>query len=335
MLKQDNINEQVAKNTSSHDYAEKVSYKFKQDNINEQAAKNTGIYDYTKKANPKLAKILPLVFPADLYSEKKTSIITLEASNEINTPYTATTPNLLANFVRIQGGDKQFLKAKATSNLFYVITGTGKVLSQFGTLKFKKGDVFTFPNNEGLEIENIANEHIVLYWVCDEPLLNYLGAVPSGNQISPKYYDNDKMVATVQSISDKDDGTKNRTGILLANDYTEKLGTFTLSSILWSLLNVLPANQMQKAHRHNSIALDLCVYAPSQGEVYTAMGPELDDKGNIKKPIRCKWKSGSVFITPPGWWHSHHNETNESAWVLPVQDAGLYTYQRTLDIRFT
>jgi len=39
-------------------------------------------------------------------------------------------------------------------------------------------------------------------------------------------------------------------------------------------------------------------------------------------------------VTPPGWWHSHHNETGEPALVLPVQDAGLYTYQRTLDIRY-
>ena len=33
--------------------------------------------------------------------------------------------------------------------------------------------------------------------------------------------------------------------------------------------------------------------------------------------------------------HSHHNETNTPAWVLPIQDAGLYTHQRTLDICFS
>ena len=42
----------------------------------------------------------------------------------------------------------------------------------------------------------------------------------------------------------------------------------------------------------------------------------------------------SFAVTPPGWWHSHHNESGESAWVLPIQDAGLFTHQRTLDIRF-
>ena len=58
------------------------------------------------------------------------------------------------------------------------------------------------------------------------------------------------------------------------------------------------------------------------------------EKGEIINPIRCDWQSGGVFITPAGWWHSHHNESDKTAWVLPMQDAGLYTHQRTLDIRF-
>ena len=49
---------------------------------------------------------------------------------------------------------------------------------------------------------------------------------------------------------------------------------------------------------------------------------------------RAVWETGAMFVTPPGWWHSHHNESTEDAYVLPVQDAGLYTHQRTLDIRF-
>jgi hypothetical protein len=60
------------------------------------------------------------------------------------------------------------------------------------------------------------------------------------------------------------------------------------------------------------------------------MGPELDLTGKIIDPIRCDWRAGCMFVTPPGWWHSHHNESEEEAWVLPMQDAGLYTYQRTL-----
>ena len=29
--------------------------------------------------------------------------------------------------------------------------------------------------------------------------------------------------------------------------------------------------------------------------------------------------TGGTFVTPPGWWHSHHNDSDEDAWVLPMQ----------------
>lgn len=47
-----------------------------------------------------------------------------------------------------------------------------------------------------------------------------------------------------------------------------------------------------------------------------------------------QWASGAAFITPPGMWHSHHNESDADAYVIPIQDAGLQTYLRSLDIRF-
>ncbi|HXZ06961.1 MAG TPA: hypothetical protein VEI25_02790 [Paraburkholderia sp.] len=39
-------------------------------------------------------------------------------------------------------------------------------------------------------------------------------------------------------------------------------------------------------------------------------------------------------MTPPGYWHAHFNETDDNAYVIPIQDAGLQTWLRTLDIRF-
>ena len=125
--------------------------------------------------------------------------------------------------------------------------------------------------------------------------------------------------------------SKNRLGVLLGNIQFDK-STKTLTHVLWSLLNSIPGNSVQRPHRHNSVALDLCVSA-SPG-VYTLMGRDIDSEGNIINPIKCDWVSGGVFVTPPGWWHSHHNTSDDVAWVLPIQDAGLYTYQRTLDIRF-
>ena len=139
------------------------------------------------------------------------------------------------------------------------------------------------------------------------------------------------MLDKVEEIRHDTNHSTNRLGVLLGNIQFDK-STKTLTHVLWSLLNSIPGNSVQRPHRHNSVALDLCVSA-SPG-VYTLMGRDIDSEGNIINPIKCDWTPGGVFVTPPGWWHSHHNTSGEVAWVLPIQDAGLYTYQRTLDIRF-
>lgn len=60
---------------------------------------------------------------------------------------------------------------------------------------------------------------------------------------------------------------------------------------------------------------------------YTAMAQSIDHNGELVDPIRVPWSTGGAFTTPPGWWHIHVNETDEDAWVLPIQDAGLLTHQ--------
>ncbi|KAH8073058.1 hypothetical protein JL721_3033 [Aureococcus anophagefferens] len=108
---------------------------------------------------------------------------------------------------------------------------------------------------------------------------------------------------------------KNRLGVLLGNAKTEET-TKTLTHTLWSLLNSIGPKSVQRPHRHNSVALDLAVHAEwPAGRVYTLMGKEIDGNGDIIDPIKCVWATGAVFVTPP-------------------RDAGLYTHQRTLDIRF-
>jgi len=64
------------------------------------------------------------------------------------------------------------------------------------------------------------------------------------------------------------------------------------------------------------------------------LGESLDSAGNIINPARAEWKPASAFVTPPGWWHAHHSESGEEAHLLPIQDAGLQPFMRTLDIHF-
>ena len=68
----------------------------------------------------------------------------------------------------------------------------------------------------------------------------------------------------------------NRLGVLLGNKACDQ--TKTLTHVLWSLLNSIPANSVQRPHRHNSVALDLAVAA--KPGVYTLMGKEIDTNGD-------------------------------------------------------
>lgn len=302
--------------------------------MNNNYTKDARIYEYTSAANPYMKNIPILYHESTLYKNSPTKIIPFDLSKYIDTPYIATSPNLLASFIKIRKDESIKTFANATSQIFYIINGSGTTIMNDDVITWKKGDLFVIPYSNNELIHN-ATIDSVLYWINDEPLLNYLNVIPRSPKFNITFFDNETMLKEIEIIrSNSDHKHLNRLGILLGNKITEH-STKTITHTMWSLLNVLPKNEYQKPHKHNSIALDLCVYANKEkGIVYTLMGKNLDSDGNIIDPVKCCWQTGTVFVTPPGWWHSHHNESNEDAYVLPVQDAGLYTYQRTLDIQF-
>ena len=288
------------------------------------------MYDYADAAEINLSEI-----PIKSYNEFSKTTGFFDNSKELNIPYTATSPNLLTAFININAYDSYELDSEyvCSSQLFYIIEGTGHITMEgFENMQYSSGDLIACSYYESQHIISEKKTHI--YWVSDYPLLKYMGVKPATEVIPPMIYKKDVMETFLHEVCTSENAhLKNRNGILLANSITEELGTKTISHILWALLNKIKPNCVQKPHRHNSVALDYCVYAGEN--VYTAMGKELNDDGTIKDPIIVPWKTGNAFTTPPGWWHSHVNKGNEEAIVLPIQDAGLYTYQRTLDIRFS
>ena len=297
---------------------------------------NVRMYEYTSAANPRLPPVPIALWNASLCDEDVTEIKPFDNAKDLCTDYACTSPSLLVSFVQIMENDKIQTPAVATSHFFYVISGEGYTL--FDTkhiVEWKKGDIFVLPYQEQV-LEHFAKTRSVLLWVTDEPLLKYLGVVPQIPKFEFTFFSHEILMKTLQAVRTKNEKLNlNRLGILLGNKDTENT-TKTITHTLWSLMNVLPAVTLQKPHRHNSVALDLCIFSnPEKKEVYTLIGEELDEHGNIKDPIKCYWQSGSLFVTPPGLWHSHHNDTDEDAYVLPIQDAGLYTYLRTLNIQFS
>ncbi len=287
-------------------------------------------WEYGSSASPDLPDIPIHVFPAKLHEEGVTGIIELDLSATIETDYPATTPNLLANYIHIKTNEAIKTAVNSTSEIFYVMRGAGHTDTDQGTLQWKKGDVFTLPANTGLK--HHASEDSALCWVHDAPMLNYMAAVPAKPRFQPAFYPKEYLDGEIARIRDAGvQENRNRNGVILGNPASEKNRTTTHS--MWSLYNLLPKGAIQKPHRHNSVAIDLAVHA-SGSNVYTMIGKEIDAEGNIINPVRAEWKSNTVFVTPPGWWHAHYNESDEDAYVFPMQDAGLQVYMRTLDIQF-
>ena len=276
-------------------------------------------YEFSAAVAPRLASIPCKTFDRELHQQGDTRIIPLDLSSSMGTNSPATSPVISAYFLSIRPGQSLKTVTPATAQLFYVIRGRGQTESEYGTMEWSQGDLFTLPSCEAAI--HAAEEDTAIYWVTDAALVNYLGVKASKPRFQPSLYQSDQ-----ESGASK----RNRIGIIIGNRATQL--TRSLTHTLWALMVYLPGGTAQKPHRHNSVAIDLAIDAPD--EAYTLVGKSLDENGNIVDGERVYWKSGSVFVTPPGLWHSHHNDSESDALLLPVQDAAFQSYMRTLDQRW-
>jgi gentisate 1,2-dioxygenase len=301
----------------------------------EEWADDARLFEYSKAANPigsGHAPQVPIVqFGPEVYLDQPTGVVPLDLSTQLGVKDgAATSPALLANFLRVRAGEQIDTSPNATSQLYYVLYGRGFAAINGHLVKWEKGDFLTLP--AGSHSVFYADAEAAMYWVHDEPLLRYLGADATQPRFRPTKFRRADVVAKLEDIASHPGANdKSRVSVLLANADQEQ--TLTITHVLWAMFGVLPAGQEQRPHRHQSVALDLILDAPPSG-CYTLLGTRLDERGEIVDPIRVDWQAGA-FTTPPGMWHAHYNETDTPAHLIPVQDAGLQTYLRSLDIKFT
>jgi len=291
-------------------------------------------FEYTRAANPVGSGLIPKVpfgeFPSRLHETGPTGIVPFDLSRELDTPYPATSPALLASYVRILPNECVATAPNASSELYYCLKGRGHTLVRGERLEWKTGDFMTLPALH--PAAHHSDEESVFYWVHDEPLFAYLGAKPATARFEPTIFPAERCRAELEKVQvDPEAAKRNRLSILLANRRFPH--TRTVSQTLWVMYGILPAGAVQSAHRHQSVALDFILECPKG--CYSLIGTEIDENGKIVNPRRQEWRPGAAFVTPPGLWHSHHNESGEPAYLIPIQDAGLQTYLRSLDIRFT
>jgi gentisate 1,2-dioxygenase len=290
------------------------------------------IFEYSKAADPISSGATPRVpikvFSPDIYATGATRVVPLDLSKELKVIYPVTGPSVLASFVRIKAGESLTTSADATSEFFFIIKGFGRTETEKGSIAWGEGDVFALP---GMAATHYAESDTSFYMVNDSPLLAYLGVEKSKNRFEPTLYPRKTILAELKKAkSDPNAGNRSRVSVLLANKNFNQ--TLTITHTLWSMFGIVPPGTRQLPHRHQSVALDFVVDA--KPGVYTLLGLELNEDGSIKDAIRVDWEKGAAFVTPAGYWHEHVNESGADAYVMPIQDAGLHSYLRTLDIQF-
>ncbi|MEQ1529806.1 MAG: cupin [Methylococcales bacterium] len=291
-------------------------------------------YEYTKAANPIGSGHTPSIpirqFSAQLHQGGNSQIVALDLSAELGIfDGAATSPALCASFIHILAGERLATAPVATSELYYVIRGQGFSAIDGELIRWHEGDVFVLPGNS--RSTHHAGEDSAMYWITDAPLLRYLGVSPTARRFRATMFTAQRIRAELDAIAtDPKAKDRNRLSVLLAG--VEQPQTLTATHVLWAMYGLLPVAAVQRPHRHQSVALDLIV--DCQPGCYSLVGNQLDQFGEILNPKRVDWEPGGAFVTPPGLWHAHYNESGHPAHLLPIQDAGLQTYLRSLDIRF-
>ncbi|HEX4245979.1 MAG TPA: cupin domain-containing protein [Acidimicrobiales bacterium] len=302
--------------------------------LSEDWSGDARFFEYSKAANPigsGFTARMPIeTFPADLHKGGATRVVPLDLSASLGIPDgPATSPALLASFIHIRATEKTSTAPIATSELYYILRGEGVSIVNGEVISWRAGDFITLP--AGCRSTHHATSDTAMYWVTDEPLLRYLGVQPDRPKFRATKYDGETARAELdKALNAPRAADRSRISVLLANANQDQ--TLTITHVLWAMYGVVPARSAQRPHRHQSVALDLCADCPPG--CYTLVGTHLDDEGEIVNPIRVDWAPGAAFTTPPGMWHAHYNEADGDAWIIPIQDAGLQTYLRSLDIRF-
>ncbi len=253
--------------------------------------------------------------------DSPTGLIAMDLSDALQTPFPATTPLVLSRYMRIRKGESLAPRFRASAQLLCVLSGQGSTRIGDEETHWQSGDVMSLPGS--CDAVHCAASDTVIWLTTDEPELAFLGLEATGDQSAetkPVHYlaaDLAKELEAVYQHPDRD--TFAGYAVVLSNEkmaYSRNIHpTMTLA------LNSLPPQSAQRPHRHNSMALTLCL----QGDNCYSM---IDGQ-------RKDWEHLAVMVTPPGAMHSHHNEGAHRMQCLIVQDGALHYHTRTMGFSFT
>lgn len=253
-----------------------------------------------------------------------TATIPLDSSGTLGVPFPATTPFLLAAYLRLRAGEALRTHPWATGEAYVALAGSGTTSKGNDRIAWREGDVFLLPGGRAPTIHaaDPANP-AVLYAVSDEPALRFLGAGPPGPGEAPA----EAVLWPAAAVRAELDALRARElpadapgrAVNLSSEAMDVLATCLPSMTL--TFNAIPPGDRQRPHRHNAAALVLVLEA---GGCRSGIGGHA-----------FTWSRHAVLLTPAGAMHDHENDP-ASPWALALiaQDGGLHYHARTMGFSF-
>ena len=250
-----------------------------------------------------------------------TAIINLDLSDKLKTEYPATTPNLLARYVRVKAGETQCLNLTTAGEVYYLLEGVGSIAKGEDLINWVEGDSVCLPGG-GETVITAKDTDCVIYSVTDEPTLSWHGAESPATKSGPieaVHYPGDEVMRLLSDVQQRET-EEEMTGrfVLFTNAGAQTTNTVTRTISL--AINSLEPGGIQTPHRHNAAALTLCL---GGSDVYSMIEGE-----------KVQWQRHAVMVTPPAELHAHHNEGEDMMLSLVAQDGGLFYNARAVGFSF-
>lgn len=251
-----------------------------------------------------------------------TGLIHLDLGPRLGIPFPATTPLMLASYVRIRAGETLAGRTKASVEAYYGMRGAGVTRRGDDTVPWRAGDVFLLPGG-GETVHEARDGDALLYRVTNEPLFALENAEPPapGNEtVDTVLYPAAEIRRRVEALYAREDWNKEIAGYAIQFSAARTEAIRNIAPSLTLAMNSLAPGDHQRAHRHNSAAITLCVQGAG---CYSVIEGE-----------RIDWQADAVTITPPGEVHAHFNGGDALALFLIMQDGGLYYHACTMGFAF-
>lgn len=250
-----------------------------------------------------------------------TGLIACDLCKTLECTFPATTPLLLARYARIRAGETLDTDFICSGAIYFVIQGQGTTRVGDETIHWHPGDLFIAPGGQPHR-HAAQTTDAVLWLVTNEPQLAFenLQAPADGDAPSALvHYPADEIsrqLDTLYAVGSSDEIA----GLALIFSSDKQAAGRNILPSLSAAMNSLPAGTSQRPHRHNSVAITLVV--------------EGTDCYSTIDGVRKNWAPWATTITPPVSVHSHHNDGDQQARFLIVQDGGLYYHARTMGFDF-